>query len=62
MQKEKQSRAFDNAISFLSGIIFYNAVMTLLQGQILVSAMSFAAVIVAFSAKRFFDWTTEESG
>ncbi len=60
MGREKLTRTFDNAISFLSGIIFYNAVMTLIQGQILVAILSLAAVAVAFSTKRFFDWTTEE--
>ena len=44
------------AISFLSGMIFSNAVAALVQGQYLIAALSFAAIGVALIMKKFVDW------
>ena len=44
------------AISFLSGMIFSNAVAALAQGQYVISFLSFAAIIVAIIMKKFVDW------
>lgn len=60
LQLAKLSRNVDNIISFLSGIIFYNGVMTLLQGNIFVSIMSFLTIGVAILLKRFVDFSNVE--
>jgi len=60
LQLAKLSRNVDNIISFLSGIIFYNGVMTLLQGNIFVSIMSFLTIGVSILLKRFVDFSNVE--
>jgi len=55
----KLSREVDNLISFLSGIIFYNGIMTLSQGNLFVAILSFLTIIVVVLMKRFVDWTIE---
>lgn len=53
------SKLSDNvsiAISFLSGMIFSNAIGTLMQQNYVVSGLSFAAVIIALLMKKFVDW------
>lgn len=44
-------------IAFLSGVIFTNAVNGLLEGQIVISILSFLAVVIALLMKRFVDWS-----
>ena len=58
--KGKISRKFDNAISFLSGIIFYNAIITFLDGQWLIAIFSLISVFVALKIKHIFDLTLRE--
>ena len=58
-QKEKMSRQVDNAISFLAGIIFYNSVFSLLQGEFIFSILSFCAVYMAFKIKYIFELSLE---
>jgi len=57
---ERFSKKVDDIISFLAGIIFYNGVMTLLQGNIFVSIMSFLTIGVAILLKRFVDFSNVE--
>ncbi len=47
-------------IAFLSGMIFSNAVTSLIDGNYVVAFLSFLAVIITLLLKRFFDWSTEE--
>ena len=47
-------------IGFVSGIIFSNAIGALLQGQVVVATLSFLAVAVAVSLKKFVDWGIRE--
>ncbi len=48
------------AISFLSGMIFSNAIGAALQGNYVVAMLSFAAIGVALMMKKFVDWTVSE--
>jgi len=60
MLMRRLSANINLAIGFISGIIFSNAVGALLQGQIVIAFLSFAAVVVSISLKRFVDWGIEE--
>ena len=44
-------------IALVSGVIFTNAVNGLLDGKIVISVLSFLAVIIALLMKRFVDWS-----
>jgi hypothetical protein len=48
------------AVAFVSGVIFTNAVNALLDGQFIISILSFLAVAVALLLKRFVDWSNYE--
>ncbi|HLD48795.1 MAG TPA: hypothetical protein VJB11_00355 [archaeon] len=53
---KKLSENMTIAVSFLAGIIFYNAVVSLLSGQYEIAFMSFVALIVAFSVLKYTNW------
>ena len=57
--KSRISRDVDLVIGFISGIIFSNAVGAIIQGQFTIAFLSFVAVGLAISLKRFFDWDVE---
>ena len=48
------------AISFLSGMIFSNAIGAVLQGNYVVAALSFGAIGIALMMKKFVDWTVKD--
>lgn len=54
--RSRLSEGISVAISFLSGMIFSNAIGALLNGQYVVSFLSFAAIGVAVMMKKFVDW------
>jgi len=56
MPQSKLSENVSVAISFLSGMIFSNAVAALFQGQYVISLLSLAAIVVAIMMKKFVDW------
>jgi len=56
MPKSKLSESVSVAISFLSGMIFSNAIAAFLQGNYVVSFLSFAAIGVSLMMKKFVDW------
>lgn len=54
--RSRVSEGVSVAISFLSGMIFSNAIAAFLQGNTVVSFLSFAAIAVAVMMKKFVDW------
>ncbi len=58
--RSKFSGNISMAISFLSGMIFSNAIGALLQGNYVVALLSFAAIGVALMMKKFVDWTIRD--
>lgn len=54
--RTKLSENVSVAISFLSGMIFSNAIAALLQGNYIVSVLSFAAIAVSIMMKKFVEW------
>lgn len=58
--KTKLSGEISLAISFLSGMIFSNAIGAVLQGNYVVAMLSFAAIFVSLLMKKFVDWTVRD--
>jgi len=60
MSHSKLSEKVTITVAFLSGVIFSNAVTSLIDGNYVLSLISFLTVITAFLIKRFVDWGYEE--
>ena len=56
---EKLSYKITLALTFLAGVIFANAVNSLIRGEFAIAVLSLIAVGTALLLRRFFDWDLE---